>query len=216
MMTGRGPRAWAVLALVAVLGAGAVSGCSADDDASAGSQVTSASWARQVVTGTTMWTVSKDGWTITAYDMGRGTAERDSFFSDDATGEPLVAEGDPIVFVNVVATNTGDATGFVGIDEPSLWAMPLDSPYTQGVERVTPATDRQMRDHQVWYHSVMSNADDRLPYTVAPGESFAMGYVLPLSLGDEWVFVPSLRVYQTKETTMGSGLVFDRQSFTFG
>lgn len=207
------------LLLGLVLGVGAVSGCTSGGDGGGtdATTVVAAPWAREITTGEVMWTVSQGGWTLTAHDMGRGEARRDSYFSDDTTGEPLVKKGDPIVFVNVVATNTSETTMFVGTDEPGLWAMPMDSPYTQGVVGVAPASDGQMTDHGVWYHSRRTGAEESSPFTVAPGESFAMGFVLPLVLGEkgEWVFVPTLWVHETKETVIGDELVFERQSYTF-
>jgi len=161
-----------------------------------------------------MWTTTKDGWTITAYEMGTDAAPQDSYISAYVTDEPLVRAGDPMVFVNLVATNTSGTTLFVGIDEPGMWAMPIDSPYSQGVQDVTPASDQQMSDHDVWHHSSKLDADDHHPYTVAPGQSFAMGFVLPVALGKEWVFVPSLWVYESKDAA-GSNLTFSMQSFTF-
>ena len=199
---------WVAAVLIGVLGAGLVSGCSSDD----GSKT--APWAREVVTGRQMWTTTKDGWTVTAYEMGTDAAPRDSDVLDDATNRPLVRAGDAIVFVNLVATNTSDSTRFVGIDEPRMWAMPINSPYSQGVQDVTPASDQQMSDHNVWYHSPKLHADDHHPFTVAPGKSFAMGFVLPVALGKDWVFVPSLFVYESKDAS-GSNLTFDMQPFTF-
>lgn len=209
-----------LLAAGLVLGVGAVSGCGSDSEGAASDAkgtVTAAPWAREITTGEQMWTVAQDGWTVTAYDMGRDVAERDSYVADDTTEEPLVKKGDAIVFVSLVATNTSGTTMFVGIDEPGLWAMPMDSPYTRGVAGITPASDVQMADHDVWYHSRMPGAEGSAPFAVAPGESFEMGFVLPLALGDggEWQFVASLRVYETKETLIGDELLFERQSHTF-
>ncbi|MDR3069349.1 MAG: hypothetical protein LBU50_07585 [Cellulomonas sp.] len=206
------------LLLGLVLGVGAVSGCTSDaDDGADTTTVTAAPWAHEIATGEAMWTVSQDGWTLTAHDMGRDEAEQDSSVSDDVTGEPLVKKGDPIAFVNVVATNTSQTTMFVGSNQPGLWVMPMGSPYTQGVVGVAPASDSQMTDHDVWYHSRRSDAEESSPFTVSPGESFAMGFVLPLVLGEkgEWVFVPTLWVHETKEAVIGDELVFERQSHTF-
>lgn len=101
-----------------------------------------APWARAITTGTFMWSTSRDGWTATAYDMGTGQAPRDSYFSDDKTNQPLVKEGDPIVFMNLVATNTSDKTLYISIDEPNLWATPVAKAYRKGVAK------RHARDRQ--------------------------------------------------------------------
>lgn len=46
--------------------------------------------------------------TVEVHQVGTGTADRDGTFVDAETKEPLLAEGDEIVFVNYVVTNNGD------------------------------------------------------------------------------------------------------------
>jgi len=162
-----------------------------------------------------MWSVSADGWTVTGYDMGADVALQDSYSSDDRTNEPLVKAGDPIVFLNVVATNTSDRTLYISIDEPDLWAMPVDTPYTQGVVGVAPATDQQAEMHGVWYHNYNDESDMSYPYPVEPGESCALGAVLPLNLGAEFVFVPRLRAHDGPSDMLVNPIEFDQQTYTF-
>lgn len=177
--------------------------------------VKAAPWAREITTGAFMWSTSRDGWTVTGFDMGVGEAPRDAYFSDDETDEPLVKKGDPIVFMNLVATNTSDQTLYISIDEPNLWANPVSKIYKNGISQVAPATDQQMRDHGIWYHNVADGVRDSYPYPLEPGESCALGFVLPLTFGAEFVFVPHLWAYETAETTMGHEVRFDQQTYTF-
>ena len=203
-----------VLVLGLVVAMVGMSACSSDKP---DAEFSPAPWARDITAGSVMWTVTQDGWTVTAYEMGRAEAYRDGSFSDDTTDEPLVRQGDAIVFVNLVATNTSEATMFVGIDEPRLWASPADPGYAHGVAGLTPATDEQMSEHGVWYHSRKIGAEGSTPFAVAPGESFAMGFVLPLVLSEhgEWLFVGSVRVYDAADAAVGEDLRLERQSYTF-
>ncbi|MDR3068769.1 MAG: hypothetical protein LBU50_04625 [Cellulomonas sp.] len=175
---------------------------------------TTAPWARDVQTGDLMWTVTQDGLTITAYDMGRDVASQDSNFSDDATNAPLVRAGEPVAMVNVVLTNNGTTTAYVATDTPSLRALTTDHPYAQGLEKVAPVSGVQMSNHGVWYHSTGSHPDYNPPFPLEPGESCAMGFALPLTLGDEWLFFPSARVYDTPDTGIGDQVMFDEQTYT--
>ena len=150
---------WVGMVLVVTVAATAFGGCGGDDtkSPSVGSMtsplagpvipvgpVTAAPWAEEVVTSDdVLWQVSAEGFTLTAYHMGEDTAVEDSLFSDDDTDELLVAAGDPIVFVNLVLTNTSDQTQYIGLDQPDLMATSVERPYAeQGVADITlaPAT----------------------------------------------------------------------------
>lgn len=192
-----------------------VESASATAAPTSGAEVRAASWAREISTGAAMWSTSRDGWTITGYDMGADVAPQDSHFSDPERGQPVVRKGDPIAFVNVVATNTGDKTLYISIDEPDLWAMPIGSGYTQGVVGMAPASDQQARDHGIWYHNYSDESDLSYPYPVEPGESCALGGVLPLNLGLDFVFVPQLRAHDDPADMLGHRIEFDQQTYTF-
>lgn len=212
----------AALVVVAVL---ALGGCGADSHGTSTPTVSlpptrSAPWAEPVSTGEELWQTSSEGLTLTAYNMGEDTATFDSEYSDDVTNEPLVAAGDPVVFVNVVVTNTSDQTQFLANDVPDLFAAPRESPYQeQGLAEVADVSDLQWQSHHVWYHSVRTGADSQMgsdpsPWRLAPGESCAMGYALPLSLGHEWGFIGTVWVYENDDPIRA--ITFDQQNYTFG
>lgn len=146
---------------------------------------------------------------------GTGHAPRDSDFSDDKTNQPLVKKGDPIVFMNLVATNTSSTTLYIRIDEPNLWAAPAAKAYRKGVANVAPATDQQMKGPRDLVPHVAGGVRDSYPYRMEPGESCALGFVLPLTLGAEYVFVPVSRAYASAETAMGHEVEFDQRPYTF-
>ncbi|MDR1388154.1 MAG: hypothetical protein LBJ44_11365 [Propionibacteriaceae bacterium] len=109
--------------------------------------------------------------------MGPGTAKLNGDHSDDETGLLLVEKGDPIVLVNIVATNTSDQTLYVGLDRPDLWATPVDLPYSQGLVGYD---EIQGAAHGVYQDNLNVNVAG-LPFAlgVQPGESCARGYALP-------------------------------------
>jgi len=148
--------------------------------------------------------------------MGRDVALYDSYFSDDVTNEPLVRGGDSVAMVNIVLTNSGTTTVYAATDTPSLRALTTDHPYAQGLENITPMSDRQMTDHGVWYHSPRSpHPGYSSPFPLEPGQSCAMGFALPLTLGHEWLFFPSAYVYDTPDARIGNQVMFDEQTHTF-
>ena len=201
-------------------------GCQAGDPTAASdpsAQPTQAApWALDVATGTQMWQTSSEGLTLTAYDMGEDTARWDSGFSDDVTDEPLFTAGDSIVFVNLVLTNTSDKVVYTNLDMPELLAAPAASPYArQGLANVVRASESQWRDHDVWYHTARLDADTRMgddepsPWSLAPGESCARGYALPLGLGPQWGFIGSAWIYDNVDDP-GRAVAFEPQTYTFG
>lgn len=193
---------------------GGATGSSAPTSSSAAT-VQAAPWAEEVSTGERLWQASSDGFTLTAYVMGEDTAVRESFYADDVTGEPLVAAGDLLVFVNLVLTNTSNKVQYVATDQPKLLAAPFESPYAQqGVADITYASDFQWRDHDVWYHSVRLGSGVSSPYPLAPGESCARGYILPLGLGVEWAFIGAVWVYEGEDDS-GRAVTFEQQDHTF-
>jgi hypothetical protein len=173
-------------------------------------------WAHPVDTGVVMWQVAGDGWTVTGFDMGADEATGDSVFLDDGTGLPLVKAGDPIVFVNVMVTNTAEETMCVGTDQPRLWATPTGRPYRQGLAYVTRYSEQLALEHGVRQDSLDVTATEITQvYAVRPGESFARGFALPLGWGREYVFVPSVRVYESPDTVIGHEVIFEQGSYTF-
>ncbi|MDR1212576.1 MAG: hypothetical protein LBK54_00490 [Propionibacteriaceae bacterium] len=173
-------------------------------------------WAYPVDPGAVMWQVAGDGWTVTGFDMGTDEATWDSNFLDDASGLPLVRSGDPIVFVNVMVTNTAEETMYVATGQPRLWATPTGRPYRQGLAYVTRHSEQLALEHGVRQDSLDVTATEITQvYAVRPRESFARGFALPLGWGREYVFVPSVRVYESPDAVIGHEVIFDQRSYTF-
>lgn len=60
------------------------------------------------VSGEPITTIEVGDVTVEAYQVGIEKATKDGMFVDPETREPLLAEGDPVVYVNYVVTNNGD------------------------------------------------------------------------------------------------------------
>lgn len=66
-------------------------------------------WANPVTTpGELLTTVEAGDVTVEVYQVGTAQAPKDGMFVDPDTNEPILKEGDDIVFVNYVITNNGD------------------------------------------------------------------------------------------------------------
>jgi len=228
----RGPTAVrrAVAVAAAVLVAASMSSCSSDDTQTQDPTVSSVStqavgetapWARDVVTGDQLWQASTEGMTLTAYAMGLDTSEFDSHFSDDDTGEPLVRVGDSILFVNLVLTNNGNSVQYLSTRQPTLLALPRESPYrTQSVAEITMASSAQWASHNVSFESVRQGSGVLSPFPLSPGESCARGFILPLDLGREWAFGGAVFVYSEIDdrgnaVRPGRVIEFETQYYTF-
>lgn len=78
-----------------------------DEPAGGGSEP---DWAAPVTTpGEQITTIEIGDITVDVYQVGTAPAPKDGSWVDPDTNEPLIAEGDPLVFVNYVVTNNGDS-----------------------------------------------------------------------------------------------------------
>lgn len=140
-----------------------------DDDASSGS-LTAASWADDPQT---------EGEEIANFDAGDvnirvlqvGTAEspKDGMWADPDTNEPLIAEGDELVFVRYVVTNEGDPVD-LGASLVQIEAEYEDWAYMQGMGGVI---DSQMEEEMgVRTDGATEYHEDNI-YTFDTGESYS-------------------------------------------
>lgn len=126
-------------------------------------------WARPlVVKGTKLTTVKAGAVSVDVYQVGTETASKSGQFVDPATNKPIIAEGDPLVFVNYVVKNTGTepiALGFSLVDVSPRYD---DWKYVQGMDSVV---------DQTLFEKVGINSDaldpgkgpHKAPFTLAPG-----------------------------------------------
>ena len=183
------------LALVAVLGLSACSGDAAPEETTSAStsvetpdtEETPAeeeaeaepaatgdkpAWAASnEVVGTKLGTAEGDGFTVDIYQVSTAVATKTGQFADES-GKPILNPGDPIVFVNYVLTNTGDADlpltySIVGVD-----ARYADWPYMQGMDSIV---DNALFEAAGVVDSPIAPGSGEAPFVLAPGQSVAYG-----------------------------------------
>ncbi len=183
------------LALVAVLGLSACSGDTAPEETTSAStsvetpdtEETPAdeeaeaepaaagdkpAWAAtNEVVGTQLGTAEGDGFTVDIYQVSTAVATKTGQFADES-GTPILNPGDPLVFVNYVLTNTGDADlpltySIVGVD-----ARYADWPYMQGMDSIV---DSALFEAAGVVDSPITPGSGDAPFVLAPGQSVAYG-----------------------------------------
>lgn len=110
---------------------------------------------------------------IDVYQVGVTQAPKDGLFVDPDENEPIIAEGDDIVFVNYVITNEGDTVD-LGSSLVNVDARYDDWPYMQGMDTITGDdlyAEQEVNDsgtHPTAYR-------DPSVYTFESGQSYSMG-----------------------------------------
>lgn len=144
-------------------------------------------WANPVTEGGELIsTVDLEGITVEVYQVGTTTATKTGQFVDPDTNEPIIAEGDEIVFVNYVVTNTGDPVD-LGSSLVTVDARYDDWPYMQGMDSVV--------DEDLFIEQGVNDAGladgayvDPSVYTLGTGESFSYGENFPYQAGSPITF----------------------------
>ena len=94
-------------------------------------------WANPVVTkGDKISSFEAGDITVDVYQVGTAAAPKQGMWVDPKTNKPLIAKGDPIVFVNYVVTNKGDAVD-LGASLVSISPRYDDWQYAQGMGGIT-------------------------------------------------------------------------------
>ncbi|GAA3220978.1 hypothetical protein ACFP63_00585 [Oerskovia jenensis] len=146
----------------------------AEEETEAGSAATGdkPAWgASNEVVGTKLGTAEGDGFTVDVYQVSTATATKTGQFADES-GKPILNPGDPLVFVNYVLTNTGDADlplsyTIVGVD-----ARYADWPYMQGMDSIV---DSALFEAAGVVDSPIAPGSGEAPFVLAPGQSVAYG-----------------------------------------
>jgi hypothetical protein len=142
-------------------------------------------------------TDASGNWQITAYKVLETTAHQDSLWVHPDTEEPIVKEGDPVIYVTFVTTNLGDDAftqfGFT----PTVEATGFD--YMGGLGNVfSPDSESGYSSSAVETGQMPSDPDQRAP--VKKGESFAQTLVLPTGYTDH-TFHGQIYVYPALVST---------------
>lgn len=130
-------------------------------------------WANPIAEGGEVFaTIELGDVTVEARQMGTETATRTGNFVDPEDNEPIISEGDEIVYVQYVVTNTGDPID-LGSSLVSFDARYDDWPYLQGMDGTT---DLEQYESLGLFTSGVAagEAADPPVYTLGTGESFSV------------------------------------------
>ncbi|GAA1978163.1 hypothetical protein GCM10009718_13330 [Isoptericola halotolerans] len=123
---------------------------------------------------------------VDVYQVGVTQAPKDGLFVDPEKNEPIIAEGDDIVFVNYVITNEGDTVD-LGSSLVNISARYEDWPYMQGMDTITGAElyeEQEVNDsgtHQTAYR-------DPAVYPFESGQSYSTGMNFHYQPGTDVIF----------------------------
>lgn len=130
------------------------------------------SWAKEPTEGGDLIaTVEAGDVTVEVFQMGTAPAPKDGNWVDPDTNEPLIAEGDDIVFVNYVITNNGDPID-LGSSLVSVEAEYDDWEWMQGMGGIT---DNALSEEMGVQSSGVAEMADPTVYTFGTGEHFSYG-----------------------------------------
>lgn len=145
-----------------------------DAEASEGSgDYTAASWATPITTpGDEIATIEGDNFLVEIFQVDVTPSPKDGMLADPDTNTPLLAEGDDIVFVNYVVTNTSDEAIELGSSLAAMDATYADWEYMQGMDSIT--------DHDLWDEmdvntTAVGEHSEEGVYSLGAGESYSLG-----------------------------------------
>ncbi|WP_129665612.1 hypothetical protein [Phytoactinopolyspora endophytica] len=145
------------------------------DDAADGAEGDSDTpeWAAAVTTpGEKVATIEGSNFEAEIYQVGVAQSTKDGLLVDPDNNQPVLAEGDDIVFVNYVVTNTSDEVIPMSSSLVSMSAEYEDWPYLQGMDTIT---DNDLYDEvDVNSDGVGARQDDGI-YPLSPGQSISYG-----------------------------------------
>lgn len=143
-----------------------------EDDSAAGSG-DGAAWANPVTTpGDLLTTIEGDSFSVEVYQVGTTTSPKDGLFVDPEQNLPIIAEGDEIVFVNYVVTNTSDEPMPMAFNLVDVEARYADWPYMQGMDTIT---GKDLYESMDVNDSAIAVGNTEAPFVLEPGAQFSYG-----------------------------------------
>lgn len=111
--------------------------------------------------------------TVDVYQVGTAPAPKQGNWVDPKTNKPLIAKGDPLVFVNYVVTNNGEDVN-LGASLVSVKPRYDDWKYAQGMGGIT---DSALYEKQGVFSSPIAPGgyQESNVYTLGAGQQFAYG-----------------------------------------
>ncbi|NDL58549.1 hypothetical protein F7O44_15885 [Phytoactinopolyspora sp. XMNu-373] len=130
-------------------------------------------WAAPVTTpGELIATLEGDNFEVEVYQVGVTESPKDGMLVDPDDNEPVLAEGDDIVFVNYVVTNTSDEPINLSASLVSMKATYEDWPYLQGMDSIT---DFDLYDEMEVNNSGTADHHEDGIYPLGPGQTLSYG-----------------------------------------
>lgn len=131
-------------------------------------------WAKPLTTpGEQIGTVEVGDLTVDVYQVGVAPASQDGRLLNPDTDEPLITEGDDLVFVNYVITNNGDPVE-LGMDLVKVTAVYDDWEWLQEMDSIEDDALMEQMD-LVWTALDMSKLVNPPVFVLGSGESYSFG-----------------------------------------
>lgn len=132
-----------------------------------------APWATPLLSpGENLGTVSGDSIDVTVFQAGTAPATKTGNFANPDTNEPIIAEGDELVFVTYLVTNTGTEPISLGSSLVNVDARYSDWPYLGGMDGIT---DFDLTESMGINRNAVAEVADPPVYVLGPGESYTVG-----------------------------------------
>jgi hypothetical protein len=162
-----------------------------DDSGDAAASGDSPSWAVPTTTpGEKLATIEGTNFTVDVYQVATATASKTGQFVDPDTNLPLIAEGDEIVYVNYVFTNTGSEDIPLSYSLVSVSAEYADWPYLQGMDSIVDSA--QFEEMGVTSSAIATGTGEEAPFVWAPGQTFSYGQNFKYQAGSPITFDATL------------------------
>ena len=162
-----------------------------DDDSAADEDAgTLPAWAKDFETpGEELTTIEGENFRVDIYQVGTTEAPKDGVFVDPDTDEPILQEGDEVVFVNYVFTNTGKETIPLSYSLVDVTAEYADWKWMQGMDGISASS--VFEDMGV-LSSAMEPGSGDAPFAWEPGTTFAVGDNFEYQPGSAITFTATL------------------------
>ncbi|ACZ20122.1 hypothetical protein Sked_01500 [Sanguibacter keddieii DSM 10542] len=163
----------------------------ATEDSGAAASGDSPEWAVPTTTpGDKIATIEGTDFTVDVYQVGTATASKTGQFVDPETNLPLIAEGDEIVYINYVMTNTGSEEIPLSYNLVSVTAEYADWPYLQGMDSIVDSA--QFEEMDVTSFALAPGSGIEAPFAWAPGQTFSYGQNFKYQAGSPITFDATL------------------------
>lgn len=144
-----------------------------DEDDAEAAPGDGAEWANPVTTpGDLLTTIEGDSFSVEVYQVGTTTSPKDGLSVDPEQNLPIIAEGDEIVFVNYVITNTSDEPMPMSFNLVSVDAVYADWPYLGGMDTIT---GKDLYEAMDVNDTALAVGGPDAPFVLEPGAQFSYG-----------------------------------------